>query len=308
MSYTRLETPTFFPDGVNYIASRGWSKEDDITIQAGTIDSKYLLFDQNPLEVATFSCNGTSTILIIEIDRASFDPFPVDFVFCLNNNFQAAGVSSVQIRHHTAAITTAGTGSALSMTPRITDEDWLQTSSSEATARYVAIVLYPATTWTADLTIGQIIFGKSYTVPVSGDLNVKSGFDIDSVNRRTSSGGKRFATAGWISGNDGHYMPFRHQYDHTHPAGRQFWDVGFSLLDDTDLVPADLHDVTGDENLFERVIQQTVGSLNPFVFSQNGISTSETDYMYARLDDDRFTMEQIAYRVQSIKMRIEQEI
>ena len=309
MSLLRVSKPTFYPDGINSLAARGWSKEDEITLQDLTADNKYKLFDENPHDVATFTCSGTSNAIIIEIDRYGYEYFPISFAAVMNTNLASAGLGGYTLRHHTAPITTASTGTELTTTLQMSlGKDYIGTCTKGGGSRYIALVLEPSSTWGADVTIGQVLIGLSYTLPVSGDLSIKTGFELKGIHSRTSTGGKTFASAGWVTGDDGDYMPFRNQTKGQHPAGRQYYEMSFSYISDSDLVPSDLQDTSGGNNLMASVISRTVGGLHPFIFSQDSSSTDETDYIYGRLDMDNYQLEQVAYRVYNTKMKIIQEI
>ena len=311
MSYLRLATPTFFPDGINHLAARGWSKASDLTIQSGTVDNKYLLCDQSPWDVATFAVSGTSDAIIIEVDRTGYEYFPVNFALALNTNFVAAGGTGGSIRYSSTPITTSTSGTALageSWKLSADPEIMLHSATAETSERYVALVLTPSGNWSADVTIGQVLLGKSYGMPVSGDLTVKTGFRLEGVKLLESDYGRRYGQANWVTGYHADHMPFRTQNAARVPAGRQYYQVQFSYIDDTDLIPADLEDISGGSNLFELVFQKTVGELLPLVFCGNGVSTSKTDYMYGRIRADGFHLEQIAYRVYRITLTVEQEV
>ena len=51
----------------------------------------------------------------------------------------------------------------------------------------------------------------------------------------------------------------------------------------------------------------TNGSHIPFVFTTDGTSTSESDYLFARFGQNSFDMTQVAPDVFNVSMRIEEE-
>ena len=334
MSYGRLNKPRFYIDTINWLASRGWSKETEVSITSNGVQTnynKYQVVDLNPLNPCVFDTNGETTDLIIEIDQ-TVGTMPINFIALLNHNLYAAG-AYLQLNHHIATITAynVGTqatlvsnigcdeyaGDALSVDFDSGDVDSIADLSAAVNTRYVAAVIRPvpggAGTFDADISIGAILIGYSHTMPNSGDLNVKRDMAFDGTRVRETDGGKRYGHASWVAGNDGNdYAPFRNAVTNNYfrrPGGRQAYNVDFSYIADTGLFPADWSDVdSGNESDFGTLVyNKTAGSLLPFIWTPDSTSKVVGDYLFARIVSD-FAPQQIANQAYSMKIRIEEEL
>jgi hypothetical protein len=326
MSYGRVNKPRFFVDTVNWLASRGWSKEDEITLESGDWNdghTKYQLFDLNPLNVCSFNSDGETTEIVINIDTTVTGNLPMDFVAIMNHNLYDAG-AFVYFQNDTAVIDDFDATEAIDLTALIGctavggteavdfasgETDSIALLAAPATDRYRAIVIhYPVGGFTADITIGSIIVGSHYTLPNSGDLNVNRDFSFDGVTVRSTDAGKRYGHASWVAGNDGNdYAPFRSQAYIRRPGGRQAYDINFSYIADTELFGDDLSDNGTETDFFYQVPNKTAGPLLPFIWTPDSTSTTPGDYMFARLMND-FKPQKVANRVWSFKNRIEEEL
>jgi hypothetical protein len=322
MSYGRVNKPRFFPDAVNWLASRGWSKESYLALanQNFTAGSTiYQLFDLNPLNTATIDTSGESGEAIITIDFTVTANMPITFVAILNHNLNTAA-SLCFLQSDTAAITDYDALEINSLTPLIgctssvggvscaADGDLIATCTA-TNERYHAIVLKAdGANFADDITIGSIIVGSHYTLPNSGDLNVQRDFSFDGVTVRSTDGGKRYGHASWVAGNDGNnYAPFRSQSFFRRPGGRQAYDINFSYIADTELFGDDLSANGTETDFYYQVPNKTAGPLLPFIWTPDSTSTTEGDYLFARLMND-FKPQKVANRVWSFKNRIEEEL
>jgi len=330
MSYGRVNKPRFYVDTINWLASRGWSKEDEITLKTGALNTgytKYQLFDLNPLNVCSFNSNGESTAIIIEIDTNSTSNVPMDFIAIMNHNLYDAG-AFVYLQHDTATIDAFDVDEAIELDAVIGcgeygatkaidfdsgDTDSIATLDSDATDRYRAIVIYfPEGGFTADITIGSIIIGSHYTLPNSGELSVKRAIPFDGVTVRSTEGGKRYGHASWVAGNDGNqYAPFKNQPTASdyfrRQGGRQAYDINFNYLADTDVFPSDMSWLGTSTDFFTMVYNKTAGPMLPFIWTSDSTSTTEGDYLFARMTSD-FQPTQIAHQAMSMSIRIEEEL
>ena len=162
-----------------------------------------------------------------------------------------------------------------------------------------------------DLKIGCIMFGQYYDMPNSPDLSVKRSIAFDAVNTQESLGGQRYATMtnfGKKASSD-NKSPFNTNSNRwgSH-GGRMSYDMKFSYLASTDVMPDDYAGIDRDDDaVIEDVWNMTNGRHLPFVFTTDGTSTAESDYLFARFGQDSFNMTQVAPDVFDVSMKIEEE-
>jgi hypothetical protein len=329
MSYGRVNKPRFYVDSVNWQTSRGYSKDtavgyftpavSDYTFNDGY--NVYQAFDLNPLNVTSINCSGEGDEFILQYDCGVTSDFPITFIALLNHNLDTANVK-VSVRSGSSAIEAIGDGTARALVsvvgceddsgkvkfPGTGDGDMVATVQ-DADHRYWGIVIEPvAATFAADVTIGAVLIGNHYTLPNSGDLNVQRDFGFDGVTVRTTDAGKRYGHASWVAGNDGNnYAPFRNQTYWRRPGGRQAYDINFSYIADTDLYPNDMLYIGTATDFYSMVPNRTAGPMLPFIWTPDSTSTTEGDYLFARLMND-FKPQKVANRVWSFKNRIEEEL
>ena len=333
MSYGRVNKPRFYPDAVNWLASRGWSKADKLGLSvAGDAygfaagSNIYQIFDLNPLNTATISADTETDEGVIQIDWTVTGNMPITFVAILNHNFATADVAVI-LQSDAAAVTEYDGGEIQSLVPVLGCETHTIGPASGAikcttagdgdliatcvatNEQYNGIVLYPVDgSFDADITIGSIIIGSHYTMPNSGEMGVGRPVEFDGVRVRTTDGGKRYGHASWIAGNDGNaYAPFKSQTCFRRPAGRRCYDIDFEYIADTDLFSDDPSANASETDFFYNVPNKTAGPLLPFIWTPDSTSTTEGDYMFARLMND-FKPTKIANNVYRFTNRIEEEL
>jgi hypothetical protein len=162
-----------------------------------------------------------------------------------------------------------------------------------------------------DLTIGAVVLGESFTLPLSPDINVAHGFKETGVNVKEGDGGKRFADPRWVKANNstrgsGNYITFRGNTGATQIPGRETYSVNYSFIADTALLPSNIGAPSGNSlavNVFAKTGWQTI----PFVFSIASGSTSQGDYLFARLAGNSYSITQGANTVYNTSFTVEQE-
>jgi len=149
-------------------------------------------------------------------------------------------------------------------------------------------------------------------MPHSPDLSVKRSIEFDKQNIQESLGGQRFSNMtsygkSYIS--DQNKSPF-HDYTSNGArgmyGGRMIYDMKFSYLNATDIMPDD-YSSFNDNSVVDDIWSATHGSHHPFIFTQDGTSTSESDYLFARFGQNSLDMTQVAPDVFNVAMRIEEE-
>ena len=82
----------------------------------------------------------------------------------------------------------------------------------------------------------------------------------------------------------------------------------FSYLNSSNIMPTNYEtNQNTDEAVVEDLWNKTNGRHIPFIFTQDGTSTSYSDYLFARFGQDSLNMTQVAPDVFDISMKIEEE-
>ena len=165
---------------------------------------------------------------------------------------------------------------------------------------------------TNDLKIGCILIGEFHSMPHSPDLSVKRNIAFDKVSMQESLGGQRFSNLSSIGKryiSDDNKSPF-HDYTSNGArgfyGGRMSYDMKFSYLNSSEIMPDD-YSSFNDNSVVDDLWNSTHGSHTPFIFTQDGTSTSESDYLFARFAQDSLSMTQVAPDVFDVAMKIEEE-
>jgi|10_taG_2_1085330.scaffolds.fasta_scaffold60603_2 hypothetical protein len=171
-------------------------------------------------------------------------------------------------------------------------------------------------TWgSTDLFVGCILIGEYYDMPHAPDLAVKRSISFDGMNSvQESVGGQRFSNATNFgrTGTTTSKSPFNNAlYQNKVYSGRITYDMNFSYLNSTDLMPNEYDDSNlSDDAVVEDVWHKTRGSHIPFIFSVDKDSdgdNAESEHIFARFAQNSLDMTQVANDVFNISMRIEEE-
>ena len=165
-----------------------------------------------------------------------------------------------------------------------------------------------------DLTIGSIMVGETYTMPVSPDLNLKRSITYDKVKVQESLGGQRYANASSFgkTHSSTSKSPFTLASDDNFAhSGRIAYDLNFSYLNSTDIMPDEYGQYDYDDDSFvSDVWTITEGNMYPFIFSVDDTSTgsnAESEFLFARFNQSSLEMNQVAPDVFNMKLQIEEE-
>ena len=165
-----------------------------------------------------------------------------------------------------------------------------------------------------DLKIGCIIIGEYWDAPHSPDLNVKRSIEFDKQKIQESLGGQRFSTLtsyGKSLLSTTNFSPFQTYTGNDKRGlygGRMIYDMKFSFLNSSDVMPSTYDIQTqADDTVVSDVWNYTHGSHTPFIFTQDGTSTDESDYLFARFGQNSLQMNQVAQDMFDVSMKIEEE-
>lgn len=342
MSNLNIRKPKFYVDRINYVLNRGRTIAQLCEIQSTDTGNNTVglktgssvadLIDMRPLNQAVFETSSTATTqadtVITRFDFA-FGSYVTNFVAILNHNMTSAD-AKFSIGHGTEAqVETIGFTGGTVVTPSVVLNGTVSSNIVTPQSNGHTLVTFDtvgSSDWGIqfqgsdgtnfdgdnDLKIGCILIGEVYTMPHSPDLSVKRNIVFDKQNMQESLGGQRFSS---LSSTGKRYVseqsksPF-HNYTSNGArgfyGGRMSYEMKFSYLNSTDIMP-DNYSSFNDNSVVDDLWSATHGSHIPFIFTQDGTSTSESDYLFARFGQNSLSMNQVAPDVFDVSMRIEEE-
>ena len=167
-----------------------------------------------------------------------------------------------------------------------------------------------------DLRIGCILIGEMYEMPHSPDMQVVRQVIMGGNDIVESYSGRRFSNMRWYGrqADSSTYSrsPFSTSiYAHAAHSGRLRYDLDFSYLASTDVMPDEYGTLDGDDdNVISDIWENTLGSHIPFVFSIDkdaDAATNESEHIFARFAQNSLKMTQVANQVWNLSMSIEEE-
>jgi hypothetical protein len=165
-----------------------------------------------------------------------------------------------------------------------------------------------------DLFVGCIMIGEYYEMPHAPDMNITRIISYNRMNDlQESHGGQRFSnlksfgrTAGSTSKS-----PFTTASNgHESQGGRLIYDMNFSFLDSSDLMPDEYDIIAADDNFVDDVWNMTNGNHIPFIFSIDKDSegdNAESEHIFGRFANNSLDMAQVAPNVFNVKLTVEEE-
>jgi len=172
-------------------------------------------------------------------------------------------------------------------------------------------------TWgSTDLYVGGIMIGEYYDMPHAPDLSVNRQIIFDQVKQMESAGGQRFSNmSSWGRvGTTSGRSPFNQaNFNYTAFGGRLAYDLNFSFLSSSDLMPDEYRNnvsMIDDDSVVVDVWDKTHGPHTPFIFSVDGESAgdnAESEHIFARFAQNSLNMSQVANDYWNVSMRIEEE-
>ena len=172
-------------------------------------------------------------------------------------------------------------------------------------------------TWgSTNLFVGCIMIGEYFDMPNAPDLAVKRSIAFDKVSIQESLGGQRYSntTSFGKTTSSTTKSPFlgTNTAMYNIHGGRTSYDMNFSYLNATDLMPDEVQFDNSDDNVIVDIWNKTNGSALPFIFSIDNSSSEEgthgeTQHLFARFAQDSLDMTQVANDVWNMSMRIEEE-
>ena len=346
MANVNIRTPRFYCDSISYRRSRGVAVDTNYDVMAENSGSNLVgiksgggveadLFDMRHSNLVTFNTKASSTTradhVVITLDLMGTTSNVCNFVAILNHNADSSNAkfriastdteSDIQSANMTSATAiqstevlngTVGGSSPYTIVPSADGSTIL--TFSETNDRFIGIQIEgqgSAFSSSNDFTVGCILVGEFYDMPHAPDLNVKRSITFDKVNIQESVGGQRYSNMASFgkSAAEQNKSPF---VTTTSPqqvfGGRMAYYMNFSYLNSTDVMPNDYstHNPT-DDSTVEDIWNKVTGSHIPFIFTTDGTSTSESDYLFARFAQNSLEMDQVAHDIFNINLKIEEE-
>lgn len=307
MGYNRLAKPRVYTCSLRHVIARAVrTPSSAISLAQGTLAAGSAAIENlvagSPLTRCKFSTNGSTTHVLIAFDLGDTSQ-TVDFLAVLNHNL-AEAEGFVRVLHHTAAITSLTYGSATAVTltrqvgskdeslaVEVTNGDHVVTFTPVSGKRYWALEVQDYAAFAADLEIGALLLGNSWTAPYPPDeASWKPDQDADGISLVSSDGPYRHAHITWMTGGETDDLPFGPAFrsqgllqKHQRRVGRRIWPMVLPLMADTDVFGLDFAAGSGESACFQDVLDRCLHGGLPCIVTIDSTSTTAGDYMYARL-------------------------
>jgi hypothetical protein len=166
-----------------------------------------------------------------------------------------------------------------------------------------------------DLFVGGIMIGEYYDMPHAPDLAVTRMISYNRMNDlQESFGGQRFSNLksyGRTAGSTSKSPFVTTSNAHASYGGRLIYDMSFSFLDSTDMMPDEYDSLgTSNDSFVDDVWNRTNGNHIPFIFSIDKDSegdNAESEHIFGRFANNSLDMAQVAPNVYNIKLTVEEE-
>ena len=342
MANMNIGTPRFYTDHINYLMSRGVGQDGNFDVITGSnligiqTGSEAELFDMRPLNKVDFDTSAnTSDHVLINIDTQNTTT-KKSFVAILNHNMASADakvlIKASDTESHVQAVN-MGSATAMDTPVEVVNADAIASSIvtpatdgstivkfTEQSLRWWGIQFEGNSSNTfssTDLFVGCILIGEYYDMPHAPDLNITRMISYNRMNDlQESYGGQRFSNlktygrtaeltskSPFTTSNTGEEMY----------GGRIIYDMNFSFIDSTDLMPDEYDIVADDDNFVDDVWNMTNGNHIPFIFSIDKSSegsdadNAESEHIFGRFANNSLDMAQVAPNVFNIKLTVEEE-
>ena len=309
-----------------------------------TTGSAAELFDLRPLNKVTFDTSAdTDAHVLITIDTQSTSK--KNYIALLNHNLVSA-VGKIRIFAGDAASDVTAVDGANADTSDITWAndtviDVVNGDTTTAASNDKSVVIEPATDgstivrfaeqtnryWgiqfegnsanvfsSTDLFVGSIMLGEYFEMPHSPDLDLTRMISYNRLNDlQESHGGQRFSNLKTIgrtatSTSKSPFTTASNQYDMY--GGRIIYDMKYSFLNNTELMPDEYDIIADDDNFISDVWNKTNGNHLPFIFSIDKSSegdNAESEHIFGRFANNSLDMTQVAPEIYNVSLTVEEE-
>jgi hypothetical protein len=170
-------------------------------------------------------------------------------------------------------------------------------------------------TWgSTDMFVGCIMIGEYYDMPHSPDLDITRMISYNRMNDlQESNGGQRFSnlkTYGRTAGSTSKSPFTTASTGHDSHGGRIIYDMKFSFINNTDIMPDEYDIIADDDNFVNDVWNMTSGNHLPFIFSIDKSSegdNAESEHIFGRFANNSLDMQQVAPEIYNLSLTVEEE-
>ena len=174
--------------------------------------------------------------------------------------------------------------------------------------------------------VGTWCWGNTYDMPISPDLKVKMSTEMDGVTQYKTKGGSTLSNAMFTGPpNWGDLGPWELHDPNADRimkplrVGRRTWDLSFSFLSDSDIMPVlgvpnyidgttdylvGASDIASSNDFFSQVWNRTMGGHLPFIFQPDNTDFSPSGFAIARFDMKSLKITQSMHRKYKVKLKI----
>jgi len=342
MANMNIGTPRFYVDEISYLLSRGVAATEfavtDTNAGNGymgtfTTGSAAELFDLRPLNKVTFDTSADPDgHVVITIDTQS-TANKKSFIAILNHNMQTADAKVLVKGSNTLAhVQAVNMGSATAMdTPvEVTNADAISSSiitPGEDGSTIVRFAEQAFQFWgiqfegnssntfgSTDLFVGSIMLGEYFDMPHAPDLDITRMISYNRLNDlQESHGGQRFSNLKTIgrTATSTSKSPFTNSSNqYSMYGGRIIYDMKYSFLSNTQLMPDQYDAIAVDDNFISDVWNKTNGNHLPFIFSIDKASegdNAESEHIFGRFANNSLDMTQVAPEIYNVSLTVEEE-
>ena len=342
MANMNIQQPRFYTDLISYNIARGLAQNGNYDVIPtdsgndiiGVATNEMDLFDMRPLNQVTLATIRTSAEqaddIIITLDLLGDST--INYIAILNHNFNTCGASiRVSASDTKSHVQSAGFGSATAAqgVAEVVNADGISsnviTPATDGSTiftftgshlRYCGIQIEGKGANSGNFTlnqsvkVGSIMIGKVYDMPFSPDMAVKRSIIYDKTKIQESLGGQRYAFSTSLGRSTGSPFSLGSNHYAIH-GGRLAYDMKYSYLNSTDIMPDEYHTVQyGDTNFISDVWNITDGGHRPFIFSVDKSSAganAESEHIFARFDQDSLEMTQSAHNIYNMGLALSEE-
>lgn len=337
MANMNIGTPRFYADHINFLMSRGIAQDGNFDVITGSnligvqTGSEAELFDMRPLNKVDFDTSAaTSDHVLINID--THGAYKKSFIAILNHNLNSCSgkirIASSGTESNVAAVD-MGSATAPSNLLEVVNADTIASNVitpatdgstiikfDESDDRFWGIQFEGDSAFgSTDLFIGCILVGEYYDMPHAPDMEITRMVSFNRMNDlQESHGGQRFSNLknyGRTASSTSKSPFVTTSNAHASYGGRLIYDMSFSYLDSTDIMPDEYDSVgTSNDSFVDDVWNKTNGNHIPFIFSIDKSSEgndAESEHLFGRFANNSLDMTQVAPNVFNLKLTVEEE-
>jgi len=347
MAYQNVGTPRFYISILQYLKSLGQTTFNSSTF-VGADNMNPL--DINPANQTTLS-EGSGIDDYISygtgVPLSTIMPNDKNFVMVLGHNFQSAGLT-MKVQEYTSSEQIGSAGDVVNACNQgggsphdgfsiMRGNDAADLTSSSIKFRFDAL---SNSQYNVHRKIGSLLYGTYYDMPHSPDLNLKMSIEMDGVKNIKTKGGASLTDISYTKPQDwgdmgawqlsstleewelGEEVNLLGGSQSAVPSnlrsGRRVWDLSFSYLSDTDVMPANASqsyssgseeddfetNILDGTDFFSQVWNRTMGGHLPFIFQPDNGNANPDQFAICRFDMKSLTYDQVANNVYNVKLKI----